>query len=501
MLKTLAQAAVVGVRTAPLPQLPTADQGINALCAAARADRAEQTLLRWAAIAAVIEDAGHKPIKPDMVDIPICPADARPAIHPRAAHLLSRAIESFSPALVDVLLAEITARGKRVSTALLPRVLDHGKHHAHRDAVMAVASNGARWLASQNPEWSYALGADDLESIFETGPTPARREALHRLRAKDPAQARELVTAVWATEPPENRSMFLEALATNLSDADEAFLDAALDDRRKEVRAAAARLLATMPASRLVARARAIAATILRVEKGWLKTKLEVNPSAECTKAMQRDGIEVKSSDRALGERAWWLAQVIARVPPSDWTKRFNVAPGELLGLTRQHEYGLALRMGLARATQNFRDVEFARAWLALAGESDFAPQCQNVLPVLKDLPDLEGIVLDALRDPANGIAHDLLELLPAPWSEAVSGAFLSLLRKRRAVQLYSSNSAGYSSLASELVFAALRMKPLAEALNGWEVRSDAGSSVKRAIDEFITIMDLRLQFSRYLED
>ena len=48
---------------------------------------------------------------------------------------------------------------------------------------------------------------------------------------------RAQLTATWSSEPPEHRAALLPQLAVGLGPADEALLDTALDDRRKEVRA------------------------------------------------------------------------------------------------------------------------------------------------------------------------------------------------------------------------------------------------------------------------
>ena len=80
-------------------------------------------------------------------------------------------------------------------------------------------------------------------TVWETGSRAQRLGYLRRLRRADPAAARELLDRDWATLTPDERGDLVAALADGLALADEALLERALDDRRKEVREAAAGLL------------------------------------------------------------------------------------------------------------------------------------------------------------------------------------------------------------------------------------------------------------------
>ena len=93
---------------------------------------------------------------------------------------------------------------------------------------------------------------------------------------------------------------------------DETFLEAALDDRRKEVRGAAADLLARLPESALRRRALERALPLLKFKSNKLRRKtIEVTLPEACDKAMQRDGVEPKPGFRGVGEKAWWLQQML----------------------------------------------------------------------------------------------------------------------------------------------------------------------------------------------
>ena len=96
--------------------------------------------------------------------------------------------------------------------------------------------------------------------------------------------------STWPTEASEDRARFVAALETGLSLADDAFLDQALDDRRKEVREAA--LEPAAPASRVGAgsadgRARPRGGALARARPD----RLVVRPPAELTPELRRDGV------------------------------------------------------------------------------------------------------------------------------------------------------------------------------------------------------------------
>jgi hypothetical protein len=45
---------------------------------------------------------------------------------------------------------------------------------------------------------------------------------------------------------------------------------------------------------------------------------------------MVRDGIEPAPGRERLGEKSWWLSELVARVPPSAWSRAWGLPPGEL---------------------------------------------------------------------------------------------------------------------------------------------------------------------------
>ncbi|HEX2202351.1 MAG TPA: DUF5691 domain-containing protein, partial [Longimicrobium sp.] len=264
---------------------------------------------------------------------------------------------------------------------LLPALLERGtKDGEVRDGVLAVLGARGRWLAAFEPAWGWAASgtSGDEAAAWAEGSAEERAALLRRVRRADPARGLELVRSTWEADHPRVRAALLLELAAGLSDADEPFLEAALDDRRKEVRAAAAEVLAGLPTSRRAARAteRARGWVRLSAPSGGLlakvtgaKAKLAVEPPKACTPEMERDGVEPKPR-RKGGQRAWWLEQVVAAVPPAVWTA--EAPPETWIAAARAGDWADALLAGWAAAAARHRDPAWAEALVRLGAAGTY---------------------------------------------------------------------------------------------------------------------------------
>jgi hypothetical protein len=500
-LAELARHALLGARNGAAPTSAAGHPEADILAARLSLPEAPAaTLLRQAALLTLGERAGYVPERPNLPPAEPCPEDATPVLPERAAAIVQRVLAGFLPQLAGPLLDETARRGFRLPAGLLPALLELGRKTEHRQRVLAVACRRTYWLALQNPGWRYLADPEQAERVFETGKPAERCQALRQLRKADPAAARERLESGWAQEPPNERAGLIEALEEGLSGADEEFLENALDDRRKEVRKAAAALLACLPDSRLAARMRERVSVCLRLDSSGRTPKLDVELPAECGKAMERDGVEKKIDIRGLGERAAWLAQMLACVPPSEWRRRLGLPEVQLLEFFRKHEFGAALHFGLALAIGNFRDSGFAKEWLAAAVErGKWRPELfEGVAEVLRGTGELEAIAIHALQKDRMDAVQALLPLLPTPWSEAVGAACLDLWRNP--ARYLKADPYGYG-LRAQLALALAHLPPRPDCLQGWEsLTAAAYPAVRQAVEEFIQAMELRIQFNQALE-
>src|SRR5689334_4880655 len=173
-LERLGRLALLGLREAPAAEHDASP--IGAWLAAMNVEPAAKTL-RAAAAWRLAERAGQVAARPDLVAAPPCPDEPRVALSLRAAQALRRVLEGYQPTLLEPMLREIAAAGRRVPEAWLPAVLEQGRQASLRPAVVGVACHIARWLGAQNPDWAYVTGADDSERVFEEGAPLARRVA------------------------------------------------------------------------------------------------------------------------------------------------------------------------------------------------------------------------------------------------------------------------------------------------------------------------------------
>src|SRR5262249_56761837 len=102
----------------------------------------------------------------------------------------------------------------------------------------------------------------------------------------EPERALALVKETWSGEKAPDRATIVEELATGLGPGDEPFLEAALDDRAKSVRAAAAMVLAALPSSRFATRMADRLRPPVATRRGKLTVELPDDPDA----AARRDG-------------------------------------------------------------------------------------------------------------------------------------------------------------------------------------------------------------------
>jgi hypothetical protein len=194
---------------------------------------------------------------------------------------------------------------------------------------------------------------------------------LRGLRDTDPDKGRKLVATTIETDPADQRTAYVKAFATGLSMNDEPFLESALDDRSKEVRAAAAELLRALPDSRLALRMLERASALLSWKPTLLglgKGRLEVETPASCDKAMLRDGVKPKPNPRSqLGERAWLLCEILSATPPKSLVTLLGVSAGRIVEGSQANEWYEALSLGWTDAAIRLRDTEWAEALLEAA--------------------------------------------------------------------------------------------------------------------------------------
>ncbi|NEP17050.1 MAG: hypothetical protein F6J97_09095 [Leptolyngbya sp. SIO4C1] len=265
--------------------------------------------------------------------------------------------------LLPELLELMAAAQQRLPEVFLPKLLQTGAAEAaYRDQTLAVVGRRGHWLAQQNPDWAYATfdRCDPLASVHAQTPA-VRAVLLQQWRQQDPAAARDVIAAR-SGEPAKERERLLTTLQTGLSNADEPFLEATLDDRSQPVRQLAADLLAQLPESRLAQRMAERAQACMQLSHTRKKFSLTIVPPQTIPADWTRDGIP---HSKKAGKRAEALTQLIGRTPLSAWSEE----PAALIAAAQENHWQSALLQGWAKAAVRQNNAAWAEALL----DADYA--------------------------------------------------------------------------------------------------------------------------------
>lgn len=372
-------------------------------------------LLDAAALATLYKRAGRTPLE-GLTPLEPAAGEDRPLPRPVAIRRLAAMLTGFQTAALGEWLRAANERGWGVPPEHLPALADYARNRAeYRPLVVAAAGRRASWLAELNPDWRFlhdAVVEGNDAAIWTHGNVLQRRSWLRSLRRRDPAAALEALQEVWPTEPAATRLDFLGLLAEQLSPADEEFCEAALDDRAKEVRRAAATLLARIPGSQYGERMAQRVWSQLTVSQGVIAVTLptKVDPS------MLRDGIDPQPHE-GLGKRAWWFRQVLAAAP-------LSASKLEQLGMPVEGCAPEVLQVAWAEAAVRERSADWARALLTTGATTD-----NRTAELLRTLPPEEWVsAIELLR--ARIDLADLVGGLPVPWPAPLGAFVLDQLAK-----------------------------------------------------------------------
>ncbi|MFF7971714.1 DUF5691 domain-containing protein [Streptomyces sp. NPDC007905] len=477
-------------RDAPAPASSWDDLVTTALLGTDRRPRAAAVpgreapaaLLDAAAVATVRRRAGLRPGRAARRPEP-APKDPRPALPAAAARRLAMLLadrpggggggrRGSSPDLVELLpqwLAAANAHGYAAPPQALPALLDAARGRTDlRPAALTFAGTRALWLARLNPDWRFALrsapggGAtlpdpEDGEAVrrlWEEGLFAERVALLAALRARTPALARELLTATWATERAEDRLMFLDSLRTGLCPLDEPFLEQALRDRSRNVRATAAELLSTLPGSALAARMAVRAAACVAVDRTGNSPMVVVEAPPECDPGMERDGVTARPP-AGRGERSWWLGQLVEAAPLGTWSGRLGGrTPEQIVALPVADGWQGELHAAWCRAAVRQRDAAWSRALLGAPSAPEAGgPGAVSLAERAKLLAALEAAeraewVAGFIATHGLSEAFQLLGVCAVPWAAPLGRSVVDALDIARDAGSYPWSFSGVMGLA-----------------------------------------------------
>ncbi|MER5659666.1 DUF5691 domain-containing protein [Streptomyces mirabilis] len=516
--------ALLGTERRPPPVWAAGREAPVALLDAA----AVETLRRRAGVRAARAAARPEPAAPD----------PRPALPPAAARRLTTLLadragtggggrRGTAPDLMELLpqwLALANARGFAPPPETLPALLDAARGRTDlRPAALAFAGPRALWLARLNPDWRFALrslpgggtalpGPEDpgrAQQLWQEGLFAERVALLTSIRAQDPGAARELLATTWATERAEDRLMFLDSLRSGLCAADEPFLERALADRSRNVRATAAELLSALPGSALAARMAARAGSCVAVDRTRGTPSIVVEAPHECDASMERDGV-VPKAPAGRGERSWWLGQLVEAAPLGTWSRRLGGrTPEEIVALPVADDWQSELHAAWCRAAVRQRDPGWSRALLGAPSAPEAggpgAVSLAERSKLLATLGSAERAEWVAGFIATHGLseAFQLLGVCAVPWAGPLGRAVVDALNIARDAGSYPWSFSGVMGLAERCLDPAEagRLEGLTAVADEPEnAAPGAGGYWAEAFQRLVTTLRLRAVMSSELD-
>ena len=391
----------------------------------------ERVLLEGAAIASSMQKAGALLESWDAA-IPVASEtdQLKPSTKSIAA-LLSQIIHWENDRLIIDFLDRLAISNRRLPMEQLPYLMERlPKAPKLWSLIEPTLGTKGEWAIRQHPEWRIQIEMPQPEQ-WSMGAKNQRRALLRAVRERSPEEGLELLQSEWEKETPADKAQFLKLLQPQLSSTDEDFLEECLDDRRKEVRVEAARLLGHLPSSSLIQRMKDRLDHLIIIQP--LKNKkinFDITLPDQADKALIRDGLNLKLQWSKGGIKASRLWQMIALIPPAYWLEKFEVSPSELLNIFPSNDWGSVFLQGIIEASAKHPNQDWIEVildnWLKQYDSSFW--EAINISPILPNISNslFNAACMAAMRKTNESLAEEepaaiLLQLEGQIWSEEVS--------------------------------------------------------------------------------
>ena len=245
--------------------------------------------------------------------------------------------------------------------------------HEEQSLLSLLTGNRGRWLLPhmELPDWG-----DTGNETWETASHEERKRMLQRLRKETPEQGLALLQTELKNESAAHRDELIQCLRTNLSKADENFLqEIVTTDRSSNVKETARRLLCSLPDSELVKTYCDLLRGKLHYKMllGWSYDKITFTPE------MKKLGLEEVSSNKKEKDEEFLLRQLAERVPLSFWAEFYDCSPEKAAAkLAKKPPFGSYFN--LCQPIENFGDNLWAYQTLKENSNEAYASSLMGLL-------------------------------------------------------------------------------------------------------------------------
>ncbi len=356
--KELVRLALVGTRRSAMTEAMRDELGKYGISKELSQERA---LLSASAIFSGVSKAGKRPKELGISQMEECNDAEESACSPTSIkHLYMIVDGAFEPALPEFL-HHLSLNKKGLPPEILPDLLEQSltTPELWRSLKENIGKRG-EWLIRLNPDWSRLLDEPEEEN-WEEVHHDLRLRIFRKINQENPEKALNMLKETWRTESMNRRLDFLKVLEKNVSPLSETFLEGLLDDRRKEIRRAAVRLLAKANDTALADRMFDRASNYVTLNRG----KVSVNLPDRLEDDMIRDGIDPRVQWFKGGVKAGRLGQILALVHPQRWCKKFGMNAKEVLAVFTKSDWAELMAQAMIEATALHEDPEWTEALLS----------------------------------------------------------------------------------------------------------------------------------------
>jgi hypothetical protein len=152
---------------------------------------------------------------------------------------------------------------------------------------------------------------------------------------------------------------------------------------------------------------------------------IEVTLPEACDKAMQRDGVEPKPYYRSVGEKAWWLQQMLSLIPPKVWSQESGLTISELIEKAKRNKWERVLLDGWTQAALLCQDLDWADALLNETASEKMQSLFQLLPQARQEAFIIKLLEADPALDTYTKPAYICIACCQRQWGEALSRAVI----------------------------------------------------------------------------